>query len=162
MRVYFGNDHAGFDLVRFLVENLSDLGFDCINLGPKVFNREDDYPKYCISVGEAVVRDISMGIDAIGVVLGGSGNGEQIAANKVRGVRAALLWNTQTAQLAREHNLANVAAIGARMHTRRQALEIVLTFCNTKAGTEERHIRRITQIEMYESAKNAAEADRKL
>jgi ribose 5-phosphate isomerase B len=84
-------------------------------------------------------------------VIGGSGNGEQIAANKVIGVRAALAWSKQTAQLAREHNNANVIGIGARMHSEDEAIAIVETFINTKFSQDARHIRRIDQLTDYET-----------
>src|SRR3954453_14092796 len=113
MRVYLGSDHAGFELKSHLVNHLAKQGYDVVDVGPWSYDPEDDYPAYCLATGARVVADAG----SLGVVIGGSGNGEQIAANKIPGVRAALAWNPETARLAREHNDANVVAIGARQHT---------------------------------------------
>ena len=90
-------------------------------------------------------------MDSIGIVLGGSGNGEQIAANKVRGIRAALVWNQETAQLARRHNDANVIAVGGRQHTHEEAAALVDAFLAEPFTQEERHMRRIEKIWRYEA-----------
>src|SRR3954462_12370232 len=127
MRVYLGSDHAGFELKQHLVEHLTKQGYECVDVGPHVYDPEDDYPPFCLHVGARVVADPG----SLGVVIGGSGNGEQIAANRVVGVRAALAWNTETARLCREHNDANVVGIGARMHAVDEATDLVLTFLRT-------------------------------
>src|SRR5512142_1500219 len=127
MRVYLGSDHAGYELKMHLVNHLTKQGFDVVDVGPHVYDPEDDYPAFCLHTGARVVADPG----SLGVVIGGSGNGEQIAANKVVGVRAALAWSVETARLAREHNDANVVGIGARMHDAPAATEIVLTFLDT-------------------------------
>src|SRR5262245_53838926 len=111
MRVHIATDHAGMELSSHLIEALSAKGYEMVNHGPVVYDAEDDYPGFCINAASAVVADQAAGVDALGIVLGGSGNGEQIAANKVEGVRAALAWNLDTAKLAREHNDANVVAV---------------------------------------------------
>jgi ribose 5-phosphate isomerase B len=111
----------------------------------------DDYPSFCIAAARGVVADQAAGIEALGVVFGGSGNGEQIAANKVPGVRAALVWSVNTAVLAREHNNANIAAIGARQHSIDEALLFIDTFIRTPFSGDERHVRRIAQIAEYEN-----------
>ena len=113
MRVHLGSDHAGFELKAHLAEQLGELGYEVVDHGPVEYDPVDDYPPYVLRAAAAVVNDPG----SLGVVIGGSGNGEQIAANKVRGVRAALAWNDDTAGLGREHNDANVVSIGARMHT---------------------------------------------
>jgi ribose 5-phosphate isomerase B len=146
MRVYLGSDHAGYELKVHLVSYLAKQGYDMVDLGPAAFDPEDDYPVYCLRTGTAVVADPG----SLGVVIGGSGNGEQIAANKVPGVRAALAWNTETARLSREHNDANVVSVGARMHTLDVAAELVMTFLTTPFSRGERHVRRIAQIAAYE------------
>ncbi|MBA2414967.1 MAG: ribose-5-phosphate isomerase [Geodermatophilaceae bacterium] len=146
MRVYLGSDHAGFELKRHLIERLSAAGYDVVNVGPQIFDPDDDYPGYCLATGAAVVADPG----SRGIVLGGSGNGEQIAANKVPGVRAALAWNTEVARLAREHNDANVVSVGVRMHTAAEAMAIVDTFIETGFSGGERHERRIGQLDAYE------------
>src|SRR4051812_10186865 len=117
MRVYLGSDHAGYELKEHLAGHLAAAGYEVVDMGAPAFDPDDDYPPYCTAAGERVVADPG----SLGVVIGGSGNGEQIAANKVVGVRAALAWNTETARLARQHNDANVVAIGARQHTRDEA-----------------------------------------
>jgi len=148
MRVYLGSDHAGYELKVHLVSTLGKQGYDVVDVGPAKFDPEDDYPAYCLHTGTRVVADPG----SLGVVIGGSGNGEQIAANKVSGVRAALAWNTETAQLAREHNDANIVSIGARQHTLDEATELVSTFLSTAFSGNERHFRRIQEVAEYEKA----------
>lgn len=147
VRVYLGSDHAGFECKAFLAGHLTSLGHDVVDVGPKVFDPDDDYPPFCIETARRVVADPG----SLGVVVGGSGNGEQISANKVPGCRAALAWSTQTATLAREHNDAQVMGIGARMHSPGEAAEIVEAFVNTSFSGGERHARRIAQISDFES-----------
>jgi ribose 5-phosphate isomerase B len=148
MRVYLGADHAGYELKTHLLAALSERGFDIVDVGAHSYDAADDYPPFCFEVGEKVVADAG----SLGVVIGGSGNGEQIAANKVRGVRAALAWNLDTAQLARQHNDANVVGIGARQHSAEEATAIVLAFLDTQFSGDGRHARRIELIGAYESA----------
>ncbi|MCG5462929.1 ribose-5-phosphate isomerase [Micromonospora sp. NPDC053740] len=146
MRVYLGSDHAGFELKVHLANHLAMQGYDVVDVGPHSYDPDDDYPTFCLHTGDQVVADET----GLGVVIGGSGNGEQIAANKVAGVRAALAWSVETAQLARQHNDANVVAIGARQHTLDEATGIVEAFLNTPFSGNERHARRITQVAEYE------------
>lgn len=151
MRVYLGSDHAGFELKTFLVEHLTSLGHDVVDVGPAVFDPDDDYPAFCIETARRVIADPG----SLGVVIGGSGNGEQIAANKVEGCRAALAWSTETARLAREHNDAQVVGVGARMHASAEAAKIVETFLATPFSGGERHLRRIEQISNFDSTGEA-------
>jgi len=146
MRVYLGSDHAGFELKTHLANYLTTRGYDLVDVGPRSYQPDDDYPAYCIATGLRVVADAG----SLGVVIGGSGNGEQIAANKVSGVRAALAWNLETAQLAREHNDANVVAIGARQHPLDEATALVERFLSTPFSGNDRHARRIAQLAEYE------------
>ncbi|MGC4759942.1 ribose-5-phosphate isomerase [Micromonospora trifolii] len=146
MRVYLGSDHAGFELKVHLANHLAMQGYDVVDVGPHSYDPDDDYPTFCLHTGDQVVADET----GLAVVIGGSGNGEQIAANKVAGVRAALAWSVETAQLARQHNDANVVAIGARQHTLDEATGIVEAFLNTPFSGNERHARRITQVAEYE------------
>jgi ribose 5-phosphate isomerase B len=146
MRVFLGADHAGYELKVHLASYLSTQGYEIVDVGPPEFEPDDDYPAYCLHTGARVVADPG----SLGVVIGGSGNGEQIAANKVPGVRAALAWNVEVARLAREHNDANVIGIGARMHTLDEASAIVTAFLATPFSGGERHGRRIAQIAEYE------------
>jgi len=146
VRVYIGSDHAGFDLKTHLVEHLRAAGHDVVDVGAPKYDSDDDYPPYCVEAARRTVAEAG----SLGVVLGGSGNGEQIAANKVPGCRAALAWNLETATLAREHNDAQVVAVGARMHTAGQATEIVDAFLATPFSQGERHERRIALLAEYE------------
>ena len=146
MRVYLGSDHAGYELKVQLASTLGKQGYDVVDVGPAKFDPEDDYPAYCLHTGARVVADPG----SLGVVIGGSGNGEQIAANKILGVRAALAWNIETAQLAREHNDANIVSIGARQHTLDEATDLVTTFLSTAFSGNPRHQRRIDEVAAYE------------
>jgi ribose 5-phosphate isomerase B len=151
MRIHIATDHAGMELSAFLVSELSKLGHELVDHGPKVYDALDDYPGFCIAAAQAVIADQSAGIRALGIVLGGSGNGEQIAANKVAGVRAALIWNADTAALARDHNDANVCALGARQHSQEEVLELVKIFVAKDFSNDERHVRRIGKIASFEN-----------
>jgi ribose 5-phosphate isomerase B len=148
MRVYVGCDHAGFELKTYLLEHLATAGHEVVDCGPAAYVPDDDYPPYCIDTAQRVLADPG----SLGVVIGGSGNGEQIAANKVPGIRAALAWSTETATLSREHNDAQVVAIGARMHTLDQAATLVDTFLATPFSNGDRHQRRIEMVADYESS----------
>lgn len=150
MRIHIATDHAGLETSHYLIESLSGLGHEVIDHGPTSFDPLDDYPSFCINAALAVVKDERSGTKALGVVLGGSGNGEQIAANKVEGVRAALAWNEDTAKLARSHNDANVVALGARQHSKEQILELINFFIAEPFSGDERHARRIGKIASYE------------
>jgi ribose 5-phosphate isomerase B len=147
MRVHVGGDHAAFDLKLVIIAYLRSHGHEVVDHGAHVDDPQDDYPAFCLRTGEAVVNDPG----SLGIVLGGSGNGEQIAANKVKGVRAALAWNLDTARLAREHNNANVVGIGARQHEESEAVQIVDAFVSEPFSEGDRHKRRIAMISQYEA-----------
>ena len=149
MRVYLGSDHAGFELKAHLIEHLTAAGHEPVDCGPTAYDPDDDYPPYCFATGERVLADPG----SLGVVIGGSGNGEQIAANKVSGVRAALAWSEETARLAREHNDAHVVSIGARMHTPDEAARFVDVFLGTAFTGGERHARRLRMLAEYEAGR---------
>lgn len=151
MRIHLATDHAGLELSTTIAEHLSNRGFDVIDHGPQEYDALDDYPSFCINAARGVRADDIAGVSALGIVFGGSGNGEQIAANKVEGVRAALVWSESTAVLAREHNNANVCAIGARQHTESEVLRLIDLFVDTPFPGEERHARRIAQLFEYET-----------
>ena len=151
MRIHIATDHAGLELSRHLQDVLAADGHEVVDHGPKSYDAQDDYPGFCIHAAQAVVADREAGTDALGIVLGGSGNGEQIAANKVRGVRAALVWNEDTAKLAREHNDANVVAVGGRQHSVEEATGLIRTFLAEPFSGDERHVRRIGKIATYET-----------
>lgn len=146
IRVHLGSDHAGFQLKNTLVEWLVDAGYEPVDHGPLELDPDDDYPPYVLAAAAAVAREPG----TYGVVLGGSGNGEAIAANKVAGVRAALVWTEATARLAREHNDANVVSLGARQYDAHEAVQFVATFLETRFSGEERHVRRLGLVADYE------------
>ncbi len=151
MRIHIATDHAGMDLSAYLVSELTALGHELVDHGPKVYDALDDYPGFCIAAAQGVIADQSAGVEALGIVLGGSGNGEQMAANKVKGIRAALIWNESTAKLAREHNDANVAAVGARQHENAEVLDLIKAFIAEPFSNDERHVRRIEKIASFEN-----------
>ncbi|MET9567474.1 MULTISPECIES: ribose-5-phosphate isomerase [Streptomyces] len=150
MRVYLGSDHAGFELKNHLVEWLKSAGHEPVDCGPLIYDAQDDYPPFCLRAAERAAADP----EGLGIVIGGSGNGEQIAANKVAGVRAALAWSVETAALGRQHNDANVVAVGARMHSEEEATKFVETFLNTPFSGDERHVRRIDMLSSYETTRD--------
>ena len=148
MRVYLGSDHAGLELKAHLVEHLTAAGHEPVDCGPVEYDPEDDYPPYCFEAAQRTLADPG----SLGVVIGGSGNGEQIAANKVPGVRCALAWSEETARLGRQHNDAQVVAIGARMHTPEDAAGFVDAFLATPFSGDERHARRLRLVADFEAA----------
>ena len=147
MKIHLGCDHAGFELKEKVAQHLKSKGHEVIDHGAKTYDALDDYPVFCFLAAKGAAQDPS----SLAIVMGGSGNGEQIAANKIKGVRAALAWSVETAKLAREHNNANVMGIGGRMHTESESLAIVDAFINTNFSNDERHMRRINQIGEYEN-----------
>jgi ribose 5-phosphate isomerase B len=148
VRVYLGSDHAGYELKRALAERLRALGHEAVDCGPDRLDPDDDYPPYVMAAAARVAGDPG----SLGVVLGGSGNGEAIAANKVRGIRCALAFSDETARLAREHNDANVLSLGARMYDEGTAIRYVEIFLATAFSSDPRHVRRIGQISGYEAS----------
>ncbi|WP_158863867.1 ribose-5-phosphate isomerase [Leifsonia sp. AG29] len=156
MRIHIATDHAGLEFSEHLQRHLAEAGHDVVDHGPKEYDPIDDYPAFCINAAKAVVRDQQAGVEALGVVFGGSGNGEQIAANKVMGIRAALVWNESTAVLARQHNDANVISIGARQHTVEEATRFIDLFIAEPFSLEERHVRRIAQLAEFEATGDIA------
>ena len=150
MRVHIGTDHAGFEVKNYIIQVLQQRGYDVVDHGADAYDSEDDYPAFILPAAEAVIDQPG----SLGIVLGGSGNGEVIAANKVRGVRAALIHSHDTAVLARKHNNANVASIGARLHSREQVIDLVLAFLTTDFTGADRHVRRLDMISAYETDTN--------
>ena len=146
MRVHLGSDHAGFELKAVIVRRLTGLGHEPVDHGPEQYDALDDYPPFVLRAARATAAEPG----SLGIVLGGSGNGEAIAANKVQGVRCALAWSEETARLGREHNDANVVSVGARMHDEATALQLVEAFLATPYSGEDRHTRRIDMLSAYE------------
>lgn len=151
MRIHIGSDHAGFELKQYLVQHLLSWGHDVVDHGPATYDPEDDYPVYCLRAAVALAADRADGRDCLGVVIGGSGNGEQLAANAVPGVRAAVAWSEQTAELARAHNDAEVIALGARMYSVEEAAVFVDVFLRTPFSGDARHRRRLEMLSAYEN-----------
>lgn len=151
MRVHIGCDHAGLDLKSHLITWLADHGYEPVDHGPFGYDAQDDYPVFCLRAAEAVAAERAAGQDSLGVVIGGSGNGEQMAANKVAGIRCALAWSEETARLGREHNDANVVSVGGRMHPVEDMTRFVEVFLAEPFSGDERHVRRIGQLLTYES-----------
>jgi ribose 5-phosphate isomerase B len=147
MRIHIGSDHAGLEFKNELIEHLVSQGHDVTDHGPYEYDALDDYPDFCIPTARAVSKDPT----SLGIVLGGSGNGEQIAANKVKGIRAALVWSIETAKLAREHNNANVISVGQRLHDSQFVKDLIDTFIATPFPGDDRHVRRIEKISHFES-----------
>ncbi len=144
IKIAIGSDHAGYKLKMIIINHLKEKEFNVTDFGT-FSDKPVDYPDYIIPAAESVAKRKNN----IGIVIGGSGNGEAIAANKVKGIRCALCWNETTARLAKEHNNANMISLGARLITEKEALLIVDTWLNStfKKG---RHLRRINKISKYE------------
>jgi ribose 5-phosphate isomerase B len=146
VRVHIGGDHAAYELHRELVRWLAEEGHEVVDHGPTEYDEQDDYPVFVLRAAEGVVADQG----SLGIVLGGSGNGEQMAANKVAGIRAALCHTVELATLAREHNDARVISIGGRVSSVEDARAMVRAFLETPFSGAERHSRRIAMISAYE------------
>lgn len=148
MTIHLGTDHAGFTLKEKIKAMLTKLGHTVVDHGAKS-TEPSDYPDYILPAAEAVANSKGK---AMGIVFGGSGIGECIAANKVRGVRAALVYDAYTAKLSREHNDANVLCLGSRTVTKNLALvkKLVSLWLATKFSNETRHVRRLAKISAYE------------
>jgi len=146
VRVYLGSDHAGYELKSRIIDWLAGAGHEAVDCGPQTYAADDDYPPYVLSAAHAVVNDPG----SLGIVIGGSGNGEQIAANKIPGIRAAVAWTDETARLARQHNDANVLSLGARMYSVDDAIGFIQIFLSTPFSGEARHARRLAEIADYE------------
>jgi ribose 5-phosphate isomerase B len=146
VRVHLGSDHAGLELKAALMERLEKLGHEPVDHGPYVYDAADDYPPYVVRAASAVALEPG----SLGIVIGGSGNGEQIAANKVPGIRAALAWTVETAVLSRQHNDAQVLSLGARQYPLADALSFAEAFVGTPFSDDERHARRLGMVADYE------------
>jgi ribose 5-phosphate isomerase B len=145
MKIFIGSDHAGFELKEKLKTYLGELNHEVVDKGAFSLNNDDDYPDFIVPVAEEVAKDEN----SLGIILGGSGQGEQISANKVDGVRAIEYYgeNLEIVKLGREHNNANILSLGARFINEEEAKEAVKTFIETSFSNDERHIRRINKID---------------
>ncbi len=148
VHVYLGSDHAGFELKAAIVTWLGEAGHEAVDCGPASYDPDDDYPVYVLRAAQGVIGNPG----SLGIVIGGSGNGEQIAANKVPGVRAALAWTVDTARLARQHNDANVLSLGAREYSLEDGVSFARIFVTTPFSGDARHSRRLAMIADFEKA----------
>ena len=146
MRVHLGGDHAAYELQRALVTHLAAAGHDVVDHGPVVFDALDDYPVFVLRAALAVADEPG----SLGIVLGGSGNGELIAANKVPGIRAAYASSVELAQLARQHNDAQVISMGGRFTDIETGCAIADAFLTTSFSGDARHARRLAMVTDYE------------
>jgi len=147
MKIAIGCDHGGFDLKESLKNSLKEKGYDCHDFGAVEFDSQDDYVEYCLKTAEAVAS----GECDRGIVICGTGIGMSILANKVSGVRAALCYTIDTAEISREHNDANVLALGGRILAKELALSITVAWLETPFSEAERHIRRIRKVRDMET-----------
>lgn len=150
MKIYLASDHGGYFYKEEIQKYLEKKGHDVVDIGNREYEEGDDYPDFVIPLAEKVAKDKK----SYGVILGRSGNGEVIAANKVKGVRAILGLTVKLAKIAREHNDANVLSLGADHMTLEGAIDAVEVFLNTSFSNAERHVRRLEEIRKYET-KNA-------
>ena len=148
-KVYIASDHGGYNLKEVLINFLSEKSYLVVDMGNKKFDPKDDYPDFIIPMAKKVAEE-----KASGIVLGRSGNGEAIVANKIRGIRAAVCLNIEMARKARMDNNANIVSIGADLISESEALKIVEVFLETPFSEEERHLRRIAKISQYETSKS--------
>lgn len=148
MKIYIGSDHAGFEMKRDLIAYLSTLPYESFDCGPSEYNQDDDYPDYISKVAEEVSKDSN----AKGIVIGFSGQGEAIVANRFSNVRCAVYYggSKHILTLSREHNDANILSIGAHFVTSQEAKQALTLWLDTKFSGDERHIRRIKKIEQYD------------
>jgi ribose 5-phosphate isomerase B len=149
MRIAIGADHGGYPLNERVIEELRAAGHELIDFGTHVGSRPDDYPDYALKVGQALQH----GEADIGIIVCGSGVGASVAANKLKGIRAALCGDTYSAHQSREHDDCNVLCLGARVTGEELALEIVRAFVAARFTGEERHSRRLAKIAAIEKSR---------
>ncbi len=151
MKIYIGTDHAGFELKEELKIFLENLGCEVEDKGAFEFNESDDYPDFIFPVVKSVAEDIVNDLDSRGIVIGGSGQGEAIVANKVKSIRAAVVYDEYSAEMSREHNDANIISLGNRTLGIGKAKDLVKLWLETPFSNEERHKRRIEKIKAIEN-----------
>ena len=143
-KIFLGTDHAGFELKENIKKHLQSIGFDVEDCGAFSYNVEDDYPEFILKAA----KKVASAKNSRGIIFGGSGQGEAIVANKVKGIRAAVFYgdNLDIVKLSRTHNDSNILSIGARFVSMKKAAEAVNLWLEAGFGNEGRHIRRIKQI----------------
>ena len=146
MNVFLASDHTGYELKEALTEFLRERGYEIEDLGPLSLDPNDDYPDYLMMLGRHVADEKG----AMGIGIGGSGQGEAMAVNRVKGARAAVFYGgpDEIVKLSREHNNANVLSLGARFLTQEQAKNAVILWLTTKFSGDERHVRRIEKLDV--------------
>lgn len=146
MKIYIACDHAGFELKKVLISHLELMGHEVIDKGPFTYNEEDDYPDFVALAAEGVAEEDTQ---AMAIIIGGSGQGEAIEANRLFGVRAAVYYGgpEEIIKLAREHNDANILSLGARFISEDEAKHVVDLFFKTPFSGDERHKRRILKLD---------------
>lgn len=154
MKIYIGSDHAGFEMKRDLLKFLSESGFELYDCGPEEYNHDDDYPDYVAMVAQHVSQHVSKGENMCGIVIGYSGQGEAMVANRFPSIRCAVFYGgpKHVITLSREHNDANILSLGANFLTTKEARETALLWLHTEFSGEERHTRRIKKIEGYDNS----------
>lgn len=157
MKIAIASDHIGFELKKYLIQLLKEynLGIEVLDMGPDLYDENDDYPDYIKKVGQYISKNNNPE-EYRGIVIGASGQGENICANKYKNVRSILIYgndielNNKIAKLSREHNNANIISFGARFIENENAWQIIQTWLNTKFSNEERHVRRLSKLELEE------------
>jgi ribose 5-phosphate isomerase B len=147
--IYIGSDHAGLKLKNILIENLTKGGYLITDIGPEEYDPEDDFPDFAAKICKMIEKDRKVR----GILICGSGQGMAMAANKIKGIRAAVCLNTSIAKQAREHLGSNILCLGASYLSEAEALEITKIFLNTQFLTEEKYLRRIKKIKELEDPK---------
>ena len=153
MKIIIASDHAGFELKNHIISSLKEQSIDVLDMGPDSYNENDDYTDYIKKVGQYISENNNPE-EYRGIVIGGSGQGENICANKYKNVRSILIYgndielNTKIAKLSRQHNNANVISFGARFIENEKAWEVLQTWLNTNFSNEERHVRRLSKLEL--------------
>ncbi len=146
MKIYLASDHAGFELKSHLVEYLNSHGYTAIDKGPFALDPNDDYTDFIKLVVEEILKEPN---DTKGIILGGSGEGEAMVANRFKGIRATAYYggNGEIIKLSREHNNANILSLGARFMNNEEAEKVVKLWLETEFSGDERHIRRLKKID---------------
>lgn len=148
-KIFLGADHAGFELKEYVKKYLIELGMKVEDKGAYEYDNNDDYPDFIVPVAKKVAEDPD---NNRGIIFGSSGQGEVIAANKIKGIRAALYYgsNIEIVKLSRTHNNTNIISLGARFLTKKEAIKAIKTWLETEFSNAIRHVRRIKKIERFQ------------
>ncbi len=148
MKIYLASDHAGFELKEKVKNFLEELKYDVADMGPFKRDDDDDYPDFIMPAAKEIAHDLINGVESKGIIFGGSGQGEAMAANRVDGVRAAVYYGgpLDIVKLSREHSNANILSLGARFISEQEAIDAIELWLATPFSNDERHIRRIMKF----------------